>query len=56
MSGIAIMMMVLFMVVIWGGLVVSTLHLVRNPDDTSGELGRSEESTNARLAGLEHHH
>ncbi|AJK68423.1 methionine/alanine import NSS transporter subunit MetS [Corynebacterium marinum] len=56
MSGIAIMMMVLFMVVIWGGLVVSTIHLIKNPDDTSGELGRSEDSTNSRLAGLEHHY
>lgn len=55
MSGIAIMMMVLFMVVIWGGLIVSTVHLIKSPDDSSGDLGRSENATNARLAGLEHH-
>ena len=42
MSGIAIMMMVLFMVVIWGGLVASALHLRRNPDDMSGIHGDAE--------------
>ncbi|RNE48504.1 methionine/alanine import NSS transporter subunit MetS [Corynebacterium alimapuense] len=41
MSGIAIMMMVLFMVVIWGGLLISALHLRKNPDERSGELGTS---------------
>ncbi|QGU04166.1 methionine/alanine import NSS transporter subunit MetS [Corynebacterium comes] len=55
MSGIAIMMMVLFIIVIWGGLIISALHLIKNPDDHSGDLGHSEHSTNARLAGLEHH-
>lgn len=56
MSGIAIMMMVLFMVVIWGGLIVSILALRRNPDEMSGELGTSEYATDDVLISHEHDH
>ncbi|MBN9644811.1 methionine/alanine import NSS transporter subunit MetS [Corynebacterium mendelii] len=45
MSGIAIMMMVLFIVIIWGGLLVSILALRRHPDEISGVLGQSEDAT-----------
>ncbi|MCK7638028.1 methionine/alanine import NSS transporter subunit MetS [Corynebacterium pygosceleis] len=45
MSGIAIMMMILFMVVIWGGLLVSILALRKHPDDSSGVLGTSDLAT-----------
>ena len=41
MSGTAVMMMVLFMVVIWGGLAASIIALRGNPDDKSGLLGES---------------
>ncbi|AKK08342.1 methionine/alanine import NSS transporter subunit MetS [Corynebacterium testudinoris] len=54
MSGIAIMMMVMFMVVIWGGLVVSALHLRRNPDEKSGELGMSTWASDDTLAEQEY--
>ena len=45
MSGIAIMMMILFIVVIWGGLLVSVLALRRHPDDVAGVLGDSSKAT-----------
>ncbi|MBV7293196.1 methionine/alanine import NSS transporter subunit MetS [Corynebacterium sp. TAE3-ERU16] len=45
MSGIAIMMMILFMVVIWGGLLVSIFALRKHPDDSSGILGDSHLAT-----------
>lgn len=35
----AIILMVLFILVIWGGLVISITLLTRTDDDTSGELG-----------------
>lgn len=33
MSGIAILMMILFLVVIWGGLALSIIHLNKHPDE-----------------------
>ncbi|MDO4910457.1 MAG: methionine/alanine import NSS transporter subunit MetS [Corynebacterium sp.] len=45
MTGPAIMMMVLFMVVIWGGLAASCFALRRNPDESSGIFGESEFAT-----------
>ncbi|MDO5668581.1 MAG: methionine/alanine import NSS transporter subunit MetS [Corynebacterium sp.] len=53
MSGIAIMMMVLFMVVIWGGFIASALHLRSNPDDTSGALGNADYARDEQLAAQE---
>lgn len=38
MSGVAIIMMVLFLLIIWGGLVLSIYNFVIHPDDTSGEV------------------
>lgn len=38
MSIAAIMMMTLAIVLVWGGLVVAMIHLVRHPDETSGHL------------------
>lgn len=55
MSGIAIMMMVLFMVVIWGGLIASALHLRANPDAVSGDLGTADDATDELLTAQEHH-
>ncbi|NLA56102.1 MAG: methionine/alanine import NSS transporter subunit MetS [Corynebacterium humireducens] len=55
MSGIAIMMMVLFMVVIWGGFIASALHLRANPDDTSGALGVADHARDEHLAAQELH-
>ena len=53
MSGIAIMMMILFMVVIWGGLAASILALRKHPDDSSGVLGDSHLATDDVLIGHE---
>lgn len=47
------MMMVLFMVVIWGGLAASIIALQRNPDETSGELGSAEYATDTVLIAQE---
>ncbi|GAB2505588.1 hypothetical protein CATRI_04280 [Corynebacterium atrinae] len=55
MSGIAVMMMVMFMIVIWGGLIVSALQLRRNPDEKSGELGMSMWASDDVLAEQEVH-
>ena len=33
MTATAIIMMVLFLLVIWGGMVLSIVHFVRHPDD-----------------------
>lgn len=35
----AILLLILFIVVIWGGLVLSTVWLLRTNDDVTGELG-----------------
>lgn len=39
MSSIAMGMLILALVLVWGGMVLSIFHLMRNPDETSGELG-----------------
>lgn len=39
MTGIAIVMMTLFFLVIWGGLALAIVHMLRHPDETSGHLG-----------------
>jgi flagellar basal body-associated protein FliL len=39
MSITAIIMMVLFMVFLWGGLVVAAVNLKNHSDEESGELG-----------------
>ena len=49
MSGTAVMMMVLFMLVIWGGLATSTYSLMKHPDETSGKLGDTPEATDEKL-------
>ena len=38
MTTTAIIMMVLFLLVIWGGLALSIVHFVRHPDAISTEL------------------
>ncbi|QMV85668.1 methionine/alanine import NSS transporter subunit MetS [Corynebacterium hindlerae] len=53
MSGSAIMMMVLFIVIIWGGLAASIAALRRAPDDQVGVLGPSEHATDEVLIGHE---
>ena len=49
MSGTAVMMMVLFMLDIWGGLATSTYSLMKHPDETSGKLGDNPETTDEKL-------
>lgn len=39
MSGAAIAMMVLFMVFLWGGLIIASINLKNHPDEEAGELG-----------------
>ncbi|MFD5867898.1 methionine/alanine import NSS transporter subunit MetS [Corynebacterium sp. NPDC060344] len=53
MSGIAIIMMALFIVIIWGGFVAALVNLSNNPDDSSGALGSDDHMTNEELAALE---
>lgn len=53
MSTSAILMMILFMVVIWGGLAASLIHLQKHPDETSGNLGLAEEATDDALIAQE---
>lgn len=53
MSGIAIVMMALFIVVIWGGLALSLASLSKNPDEVSGNLGDHPELTSEALGAQE---
>ncbi|AKE41753.1 methionine and alanine importer, small subunit [Corynebacterium kutscheri] len=55
MSTAAIFMMILFIVVIWGGLVVTIIHLQRHPDEQSGDLGTAEYATDEVLIQQEIH-
>jgi len=34
----ALVMMVIAMLTVWGGLVLSAVHLLKHPDETSGTL------------------
>ena len=38
MSSTALLMMTLAIALVWGGLVLAIVHLVRHPDETSGHL------------------
>ncbi|GAA2039369.1 hypothetical protein GCM10009720_19850 [Yaniella flava] len=42
MTGISITMMIIALVTVWGGIIVSMIHLQRNPDELSGELADEE--------------
>lgn len=55
MTATAIIMMILFMVVIWGGMIASMIRLSKNPDETSGTLGKDPKYTNGQLIQLERH-
>ncbi|MBV7295722.1 methionine/alanine import NSS transporter subunit MetS [Corynebacterium sp. TAE3-ERU12] len=55
MTGIAIVMMSLFILIIWGGLALSIIHLIRHPDESSGELGADPSLSNEALASIERH-
>ena len=43
MSTAAIVMMSLAILLVWGGLAVSAIHLLRHPDDSSGDLAIEDE-------------
>ncbi|ALC05438.1 putative membrane protein [Corynebacterium deserti GIMN1.010] len=49
MSTTAIIMMVLFMVIIWGGLILSTIALRSKPDEKVGLFGASPYATDSVL-------
>lgn len=53
MDGIAIVMMAMFIIVIWGGLAVAAVNLMKNPDETAGALGAGDDVTNEILAAQE---
>ena len=55
MTPIAITMMILFIVVIWGGMVASMIPLANNPDERSGELAKESGTSNGDLIKLERH-
>lgn len=42
MSTIAMIMLLVSIITVWGGLVLAVIHLRANPDETSGDLGNSE--------------
>ncbi len=42
MSAVAITMMIIACVTVFGGVTASVIHLQRNPDETSGEFGDEE--------------
>jgi hypothetical protein len=49
MSTTAIVMMVLFMVFLWGGLIVAVINLRNHSDEESGELGTAPGTDDATL-------
>ncbi|AGG66417.1 methionine/alanine import NSS transporter subunit MetS [Corynebacterium callunae] len=55
MSTLAITMMVLFILIIWGGLVISTIALRRFPDESVGDFGTSPYATDEVLIDQEFH-
>lgn len=52
MTTTAIILMVLFIVVIWGGLIASVVMLNRTNDDISGELGDAPGTDDHTLTAL----
>ncbi|MEO9248609.1 methionine/alanine import family NSS transporter small subunit [Citricoccus nitrophenolicus] len=44
MDPIAIVFMLIAIVVVWGGMAASLVHLVKNPDHLSGEEGATDPS------------
>lgn len=53
MSGIAVVMLALFVVIIWGGLATAVVHLLRHPDETAGRLGDNPDLSSDVLQQLE---
>ncbi|MEJ6020030.1 methionine/alanine import NSS transporter subunit MetS [Corynebacterium sp. H113] len=53
MDGIAIVMMAMFIIVIWGGLAIATVSLMKNPDEAAGALGTGDDVSNEVLAAQE---
>lgn len=49
MTGPAILLMALFILVIWGGLVAAVLMLAKTDDNTTGELGSAPGTDNESL-------
>lgn len=53
MSTTAIIMLVLFVIIIWGGLIVSAIALRKSPDERTGIFGSSPYATDTILIGQE---
>lgn len=45
MSPLALTMLLVAIVLVWGGLLLSTIHLLRHPDETSGDLADALDHT-----------
>lgn len=54
MTATAIIMMVLFVLVIWGGLVAAITMLSGTDDDITGELGNAPGTDDASLLAVKH--
>ncbi|MGO1950061.1 MAG: methionine/alanine import NSS transporter subunit MetS [Mycobacteriaceae bacterium] len=58
MSGAALTMMILFMVFLWGGLIIAAINLKNHNDEESGDLGTGpgtdDESLLVRATRSEH--
>lgn len=52
MTATALIMMVLFILVIWGGLVASVMRLTSTTDEESGELGTAPGTEDEALAAV----
>ncbi|WP_408925387.1 methionine/alanine import NSS transporter subunit MetS [Corynebacterium sp. YSMAA1_1_F7] len=52
MTGPAILLMALFIIVIWGGLVSAILMLAKTDDDSTGELGTAPGTDNESLLSV----
>lgn len=53
MSSVAILMMFLFIIVIWGGFIATLIHLQRHPDEMSGHFGQAKFATDEVLIAQE---
>lgn len=55
MDPIAIVMMIVMLGTTWGGLLLSLVHLVKNPDEVSGEMGVEPEAGDPRFVRTAEH-
>lgn len=49
MDPIAIVMMIIAIAIVWGGMVAAFVHLLRHPDEKSGDLAEVEGTGEGRV-------